>query len=196
MFPGTVRLTGEVFFQYFAGLVRMDRAPGRIGFMDVQRREDRSTPATKTSRRGPRCRWRHASCAIYAGLLGAFSHGSVAQQLCSIARGGTAPPEYSAWLATKSLQSDCRIVQLVWLVRLFRLVSLGRQDLYRGSPPFGADAARKPEHLQRTRHPYRSSPFLSVQLGSHPTAPQFPAGKGRRAERYDGKRDMHLQHTA
>jgi hypothetical protein len=26
--------------------------------------------------------------------------------------------------------------------------------------------------------------------------PQFPAGRRRRAERYDGKRDLHLQHAA
>ena len=38
----------------------MDRAPGRIGFMSTQRRENRPTPATKMIRRGDRFRNRQA----------------------------------------------------------------------------------------------------------------------------------------
>jgi hypothetical protein len=157
------------FFRYFAGQVQMDRAPGRIGFMSTQRRE---------------IRWRHTSCTRYTGRSGKLIPGPIAQRSCAITSGGTAPPGFPAWLATNSLQSDYRIVQLVL------------QDLRHGSPPFGAD----PGAATGTPATHRSSPpqipSFSGYARLHPTLPRVPAGRRRWAERYDGKGNLHLQHAA
>jgi hypothetical protein len=161
----------------------MDLVPGRIGFMSTQRRESR---------------WQRTSCTERAGPLGKAIPGPIARNGRARASGGTAPPGISAfhpsdeslssgfpaWLATNSLQSGYRIVQLV------------RQDLRLGSPPFGA--GRGAETGTSATHgsslPHIPSPSGFERL--HPTWPQVPAGRRRRAERYDGKRDLHLQHAA
>jgi hypothetical protein len=100
------------------------------------------------------------------------------------ASGGTAPPVTPAWLATNSLQLDRRIVKLV------------RQDIRRGSPPPGV--ARRT--ASRTSAIHGSSlphiPFPPGLALIHSTLPQVPAGRRRWAERYDGKRDLYLQHAA
>jgi hypothetical protein len=178
----------------------MDRKPGRIGYMSTQRREIRSTPATKTSRQGPRNRWRHSIC---GGLSGETISGSNAGLGCAIASGGTAPPGLSAWLATISLLSGYRNVQLVLLFQLVRLVELVQfvqfvrlQDLRLGSPPFGAGLGA----VIGTRANHGSSlphiPSPSGLARFHFTLPRVPAGKRRWAERYDGKGNMHLQYAA
>jgi hypothetical protein len=100
---------------------------------------------------------------------------------------GTAPPQaivrlQATWLATNFLQSDHLFAQLVRLVE---------QDIRRGSPPPG-DATRPVS--PRSSLPLTPSPSVLKRL--HPTLPQLPAGKCRWTERYDGKRDLHLQHAA
>jgi hypothetical protein len=145
----------------------MDLELGRIGFMSTQRREIRSTPATNTSRRGPRDRWQHMSCTESALSAGHSSLGQTAPYYHASASGGTAPPEVPARLATNSLQSDHLIV------KLFKQDSCQRLP---GSPPlwvavraaFGTPAS------------FRSSlppiPCLPVSCLSIPALPQAPAG--------------------
>jgi len=170
-----------------AGLVRMDRKPGRIGFMSTQRRESR---------------WQ--GCMGRAGVSGNPFLAPVARP-CN-ASGGTAPTYISSWLATNSLQLEYRIVQLVqlaWLVQLVVLVPLVQlvqfalriaQDKRRGSPPLGG---RKAVCTPAIFAPSLSHiPLPSGLLRLHPSLPQDPAGRRRWAERYDGKRDLYLQHAA
>ena len=89
-------------------------------------------------------------------------------------------------LATNSLQSDHRNTQLVRLVRM---------DFRRGLPPSEAgDRALKPPRLRLTGFPPIPSPSGFVRL--HPALPWVPATMSCRTERYDGKRDLHLQHAA
>jgi hypothetical protein len=153
-------------FKHFAGLVRMDRRPGRIGFMSTQRRENR---------------WQRRSCTERVGKV---FPGSIARRSCTDVNGGTAPPGFSEWLATNSLQSGYRIVQLVL------------QDLRHGSPPFGAvpGAATGTPATHGVPPPHIPSPSGLAPL--HPTLPRVPAGRRRWAERYDGKRNLYLQHAA
>jgi hypothetical protein len=163
------------FFIVFAGQVRMDRAPGRIGFMSTQRREDRL---------------RRTSCTGPSDALGSVVSGPRARCISAIASGGTAPPRLSARLATNSLQSGYRIVQLVQFVQFVR------QDLRLSSPPFaaslGAANGRPASHGSSLPH----IPSLSGLARLHPTLPRVPAGRRRWAERYDGKGNMYLQHAA
>lgn len=101
-------------------------------------------------------------------------------RLCrAAANGGTARPDGSATQATNSLQKD------------HPLVRLALPGGHGGSPP-----------LWTGRYTYarRSSlSLLSVLTGSSrlPLAmPQAPAALSRRAERYDGKRDLYFFHAA
>jgi hypothetical protein len=184
VFPGAVRPQENDFFKHFAGQVRMDRVPGRIGFMSTQRRENR---------------WRRTDCTRRIGLSEKFFWSFKAKRGCVNASGGTAPPGIPAcfhprdenpspgapeWLATNSLQLGYRIVQLVL------------QDLRHGSPPFGTgpggEAGTPATHGASL--PHISSPSCLTRI--HPTLPQVPAGKCRWAERYDGKGNMHFQHAA
>jgi hypothetical protein len=132
------------------------------------------------------------------------SSSPIARQDCAYANGGTAPPQIAAWLATNSLQSDYRIVQLVQLFQLFQLVQLVHfvqlvqfvpQDIRHGSPP---GAERRAVACTQTTHgsSLPRVPLPSGFSGFHPTLPRVPAGRSRRAEGYDGKRDLHLQHAA
>ena len=100
------------------------------------------------------------------------------------ALGQTARPESPATVATISLLKDHPLVQRV------------RQDVRSGSPPLWTvrhDIAA----LSVGRRSSRS--LLSVLSGFarlHRPLPQAPAALSRRAERYDGKRDLHFLHAA
>jgi hypothetical protein len=168
-------------FKHFAGQVRMDRRPGRIGFMSTQRRENR---------------WRRTSCTECVEK--AFP-GSIARRGCTDVSGGTAPPGITAWfhpsdedlspgapewLATNSLQMGFRIVQLVL------------QDLRHGSPPFGAGSGEATSTPATHGIPLPRISFPSAPAPLHPTLPRVPAGRRRWAERYDGKRNLHFQYAA
>jgi hypothetical protein len=162
----------------------MDRAPGRIGFMSTQRRENR---------------WRRTDCTRRLGLSEKSFPGSKARFDSVNASGGTAPPGFQAWfhpsdenpapggpewLATNSLHLGYRIVQLVL------------QDLRHSLPPFGTGLGAE-TGLPATHGaslPHISSPSCLTRL--HPTLPQVPAGRRRWAERYDGKRNLHFQYAA
>jgi hypothetical protein len=153
-----------------AGQVQMDLERGRIGFMSTQRRENR---------------WQRTSCTESAEQSGHTSPGLSALFHCADATVGTAPPGSSAgfhpsdkslsqgapeWLATNSLQSDHRTIQLVRPVRFVN------QTSRRGSPPFRA--GRRVATGTPANHA-SSLPRIPTPSGSdclHPTLPQAPAG--------------------
>ena len=167
--------------KHFAGQVRMDHAPGRIGFMSTQRRENRWQRTSCTECGSPA--WHMVPDGVQrAGPNGKSFPGPFARQHRAIANGGTAPPGYyppndwnlsmgiPAWLATNSLQLDCRIVELV------RLVCLARQDARCGSPPLGAGRRASTGTRRFTDHSYCPPPSLPDSPGHHLSLPQVPAG--------------------
>jgi hypothetical protein len=185
----------------------MDLEPGRIGFMNTQRRENHSTPATKAYRRRSRNRWRRTSCTQRAGAPGHTSPAPVARESRARANGGTAPPALSARLATNSLQSDCRTMKFVQLVRFVQFVQFvprlvepsatrNTRHKARSAPPSGAGFGAATGSLATVGS---SLSFISSPAGLtrlHPTLLRFPAGKRRWTERYDGKGNLHLLHAA
>ena len=128
-------------------------------------------------------RWQRISCTESAGASGLASRAPITRHRAR-ASGGTAPPATSAWLATNSLQSGYRIVQLVL------------QDLRHGSPPSGAvpGAATGTAATHGSDLPHIPSPSGHARL--HLTSPRDLAGRRRQAERYDGKRNLYFQHAA
>jgi hypothetical protein len=189
-------------FKHFAGSVQMDRSPGRIGFMSTQRRENRWQRTGCTGGGAP---GRHLLPLGDGRAEPSQASGSVMQLGCANASGGTAPPGFlawfhlsdentspvaSAWLATNSLQWDCLRAQFASLARRHR------PDKRRSSPPLGAgqSAATGTPATHGASPPLISSPSCLARL--HPTLPRVPAGRRRWAERYDGKRDLYLQHAA
>jgi len=108
----------------------------------------------------------------------------IARHHCANASGGTAPPGFSARTATNSLQLGYRIVQLVL------------QELRHGTPPVWARSGGETGTLANHGSSLPHDPNPSGLALLHRTSPQFPAGRRRRAERYDGKGNMYLQHAA
>ncbi len=171
--PGTVRSARERFFKVYAGLVPLDRAPGRIGFMSTQRRENR---------------WRYIDCSGCAEVLGIAIPVPKTGRVRANARGGTAPPESSARLATISLQSGFRILQLVQfvqfvqrvllvqIVQLVQFFQFVRSGLRRCTLPFGASvgaASGRPANYGFSLPRIPSPPgFSRLPL----TLPWVPAG--------------------
>jgi len=129
-------------------------------------------------------RWQRRNCAERAEAAKIFFFALFAWLFCASANVLTAPPRIAAWLATNSLQLDYRFVQLVC------------QDVGRGSPPSGAVLRSNASSatIHESSLPLIPPPFGRLRL--HPSLPQVSAGLSRRAERYDGKRDLYLQHAA
>ena len=178
--------------------------------MSTQKRENRSTPATKTCLRGPRNRWHRVGCTERAGAARGISPAAIVRYICSVASGQTAllvsilwsawipsdtdpSPEILERLEAKFLLSDYHFGQLVR--------SAFKAEL-RGSPPLRVHGRGALGTKASLRSSLRHIPYPSGVTGLHrtlpqgPLGPQAPAGYRRRAERYDGKRDMYLQHTA
>ena len=147
----------------------MDRALGRIGFMSTQRRENRRQRVSCTERA-------RDSVPTSSALDTAFARAN--------AGGLTAQPMLSAGLATNSLHSDHHLEQLVW------------QDNRSGSPLSGPSSCAASGARATRRSSLLHIPFPSGLASFHPALPQAPAGRRRWAERYDGKRDLYLQHAA
>ena len=95
-------------------------APGRIGFMSTQRREDHL---------------RLALCKDRAGSWGIRFLCLLAREFFAIAAGRTAPPESPARTATNSLSSDHHNQQPVRLVFI---------DIRIGSPPIERTCTQRP----------------------------------------------------
>jgi hypothetical protein len=178
--------------------------------MSTQRRENRSTAATKTCRPGPRNGWQRSSCTecwfhdrsfLPVGVRRGRESGEASPAPSAPpvrgnnANGETAPPPAFGWfaivwlalvwLATNSLQSDHRFVRRVHSARLFQ-PGIGR----------GASLRTAAGTPASPRSSIPRIPLPSELSRLHLTLPQFPAGFGRWTERYDGKRDLHLQHAA
>ena len=165
----------------------------QVRFMSTQKREHGITPATKTRRQGPRCRSQLTKCTDRAGVGCIPLPAQIARYVCAAAKGRTAPLvsilwSALAWMATKFLHSDHHIGRLVRPVL--------KADR-RGSPPpwVWLRAALGKQASPRSSIPHIPSPsgFARIHL---PLPPQAPDGLRRRAERYDGKRDMYFQHAA
>jgi len=129
-------------------------------------------------------RWQRTGCTKRSAALEKSFPAPVVQQVRALANGGTAPPQLGTRVATISLYLD------------YRFVSVVCRDIRRGSPPLGAGCrtiiSSKTTHGLSLRH--IPSPSGTARL--HLTSSQDPAGYRRRAERYDGKRDLYLQHAA
>jgi hypothetical protein len=193
----------EHYFQAFRRQGPNGSRPAGQGFMSTQRREYRVTPATKACRRGPRCRWRPVDCMEHAESFGLSSSASSALLTHADAIGGTAPsgfyptcfhpsdkdpsPGTLERLATNSLQSDHRSTQLVRLVPV---------NIRRGSPPPRAGRRAAAVTLKSFGSSFLHIPSSSGSARFHPSLPRVPAAMNSRTERYDGKRDLHLQHAA
>jgi hypothetical protein len=172
----------------------MDLEHGRIGFMSTQRPEDR---------------WQRTSCTHGAGAFRHLSSAPIAQHGSGQAKVGTATER----LATNSLQSDYRNLQIVQLVRIVQFVQLARFLLHlavqsavrerhekrhnaRSSPPSGATLSATTGTLTTLGSSLSFIPSPSGLDSLHSTLPQFPAGYRRWTERYDGKGNLHLLHAA
>jgi hypothetical protein len=158
--------------------------------MNTQRREKPSAPASENDGRGARNRWQRSSCTQSAEVSGPVIPAPIARNSRALATDGTAPPVLPARWVTNSLQSEQNHLNFVtpaWFVP---------QDSRRSLPPPGAGihAATGTLTTRRSSSPFIPSPSGFVSI--HPTSPQFPVGFGRWTERYDGKRDLYLQHAA
>ena len=170
----------------------------QVGFMSTQKRENRSSPATKHCRRWVRYRWQRNRYTERARGEALPSFAAIARHVCAAASGRTAPLlsifwSACAWLATNFLRLDHHFGQLVRPVF--------KADR-RGSPPLRVSnrAALGTQASPRSSLPHISYPSglvrLHPSLPQGPPGPQAPDGKFRRAERYDGKRNMYIQHAA
>jgi hypothetical protein len=159
-------------------------------------------------------RWQSSSCtACTKPMEGDFSAPGLLQSHLS-ANGGTAPSRFANrfrtssnymlldtpdWVATKSLHQEYSSVKFVWIVQVVQFMHLAhlmQQDIGCGSPPFvrlGRTATGSPL-THRSPLARIFPPTSSVHF--HPTLPQVPALRCSRAERYDGKRNLHFKHTA
>ena len=165
--------------------------------MSTQKREYRSSPVTETCHRLFRFRRQRTSSTERARRQGRFISTLFARHGCAGAGGGTAPLDSIVWslwvwLATKFLQMGLPIGQ-----RVLPVFSAERT----GSPPplgacrpliwlggFGASVS--------PRSSLPPIPFPTGTTRLHLTLPQAPAAYQRRAERYDGKRDLYFLHAA
>lgn len=162
--------------------------------MSTQKRECRSIPGTEICRRGYRRRQQPLDSAERAGENGTLVSAPFARHVCALAGGGTAPLwsivwSALAWLATKFLQSD---------QPLGKRVRPAFEAERTGSPPPPPSACRlavlgKPVSPRSSLPPI---PFPSGYPRLHVTLPQDPAADQRRAERYDGKRDLYFLYAA
>jgi hypothetical protein len=165
--------------------------------MSTQKRENRYLPATETCRLRLRFRWQRLIDTERAGGRGTIVPTPFARYSCAGSSGGTAPLISALWslwvrLATKFLRADISIGQLVQ--------PAFPAERTASPPPFGAccplfwNGARGASVSPRSSLPH--IPFPSGPACLHLTLPQSPAAYQRRAERYDGKRDLYFLHAA
>ena len=170
--PGAVRTARVVFSSISPARSGWTAHPAGQGFMSTQRRENRLRPT---------------GCIDRGGSYGLSSLVFFALYVHAHASGGTAPPGFPVRLATNSLQSDYRNTQLDRLVPL---------NTRLGFPPPGGSRRAAAVTLKffgsSSQHILSSSGLARL----HPSLPSVPAVMNSRTERYDGKRDLHLQHAA
>jgi hypothetical protein len=151
--------------------------------MSTQRRESHSTPATEFCWSGALRGWRSLSNTACAEKLEQLEVAPTAPRSSGFAKALTAPQRE----ATNSLQLDSCTSRYVQVVQPeIRCATL---PVFRANRNISGTIANRRSSLPLI-------PLPSVLVSLHPALPQFPAAKGSRTERYDGKRDLHLQHAA
>ncbi len=164
--------------------------------MSTQKRENRRPPAAETCRPRPRFRRQRLNCTERAGAWRRIFSDPFARYGCAGASGGTAPLLLTlwlmgAWLATKFLHADLLIGQLVRSLLMTERIASPPPGAFRPRIQFGAFGASVFPRSSLPPIPYSSGP---TRL--HLTLPQAPAAYQRRAERYDGKRDLYFLNAA
>ena len=180
--------------------------------MSTQKRENRRPPATETCRPGLRFRRECLSCTERAGKGRCIVSNPFARYGCAGSDAVTAPLLLTLWLivarfhlsdidpslgtteqlATKFLHADLLIGQLVRpLFMAERIASPPPRGAFCTGLHFGSFGASISPRSSRPPIPYSSGP---TRL--HLTLPQAPAADQRRAERYDGKRDLYFLNAA
>jgi hypothetical protein len=169
--------------------------------MSTQRRAHRTSPATKIRRgelrfRRDRASTERAETLEFGSALEArFGHAPF--------RGITAPLMSILWLAWAWLHSsDETLQEAADRVATKSLLSDHRSETIAGlanrwsSPPLGVRSPSEsvPQAVPRSSPPH--IPHSPARPLLHTTLPHAPVGKVRRAERHDGKRDLHFQHAA
>jgi len=153
------------------------KSPAGFRFMSTQKREG--------------C-WQRTTCPERAGSRVCFHPGRYARYGWAIASGRTAPLRAAfwlvwAWMATIFLQKD-------------QPLRHSARPLFQAEPP-GSPLLSPPRRFRASGKPAspRSylplSPVLPSLAESHLTLPRAPA-QYRRAERYDGKGNLHLLYAA
>jgi hypothetical protein len=165
--------------------------------MSTQKRANRCIPATTTRRSEPRFRRQRLSCTERARAWGKFLPARYARYGCAGAGGVTAPLPSTlwsiwVWLTTKFLQAETQIGQVVQLV--FTAERTGSPPSFGTGRPLHWLAALGAPVSPRSSLP--PIPFPSGHTCLHLTLPQAPAAEQRRAERYDGKRDLYFLYAA
>jgi hypothetical protein len=151
--------------------------------MSTQRREDRWQRTNCTNRAGAPGVPGDSFLSTGWGVRGHIESAPIAQKIRAYATVGTAPPHFAARLATNSLQSDRRTKQLVGQV-------------FHGSPPSLVGNRPVTGTLATCRLPLRSFLLLPHSSPSIPPRRISQQAQCRWMERYDGKRNLHLQHAA
>ena len=178
--------------------------------MSTQKREYRSSPVTETCHRLFRFR-RQSTSSTERAKRQAIST-LFARHDCAGAGGGTAPLDSIVWSLRVCFHPSDEGLSLgapEELATKFLLVGLPNGQRVR--PVFSADRTGSPPPLGACRPliwlgafgasvSARSSlppiPFPTGTTRLHLTLPQAPAAYQRRAERYDGKRDLYFLHAA
>jgi hypothetical protein len=175
--PGPLRAGRRRVHAHYAGSVPSEHAARQVGFMSTQKWVSR---------------WHRTSGTERAGEGSASGSLAIARHVRAIAGGATAPLvsivwSAWAWMATNFLRWDFLLRQLVAPARKARLS---------GFPPPRVSRRRA---FSKPVSPRSSIPHIPLPIGLaclHRILPQAPAGNHRRAERYDGQRDMYFQHAA
>jgi hypothetical protein len=155
-------------------------SPAGQGFMSAQRRDHRSIRQANVRPRVHRCCGQHSRCAA-----GARAKAPMALQYRADASAETASPSEWDRMATNSLQSDRRSREDRNLRLRQRNASLENRI-----------GCTRPAVNHMPQSPRPSPQPTSSPSRLHLTSPLIPAGQPSWAERYDGKRDLHLLHAA
>jgi hypothetical protein len=152
-----------------------------LSFMSTQRRENRFSPAAIFRRLALRFRRRITQRSEQTKAARPLP---VPPTSTALADGRTAPPQLTVRSATNSLHTDQAFAPIAWKVSRS------------GSPPLAlarCSASFPPASVR----PFRLVSSIPPCLESlHAASPQAPAALSRRAERYDGKRDLHFLNAA
>jgi len=153
--------------------------------MSTQRRASRVTPAIEKHRMDIRHRTAPLMSIIWLAWAWLLSFDALLEKAADLRPSDQKrSPRAPGCEATDSLLSD------------HRNGLIDRLDSRAGSPPPGGARLRERMQPRVTQTSLLNVSILPVRVHLHTTLPQFPAGRGRWAERHDGKRDLYFQHAA